>query len=128
MSTKKVWEITDGFESFPPSKKEYLFIEVEAPDFILTYTLGHAKSSSEFEALGITMADLDNEYVEGQHVFVVNFTMKSDYPEAPLKSIKISVPAYIDMVDGTAYHILAMADKKKKSRRRSMQTLITDQH
>jgi hypothetical protein len=54
--------------------------------------------------------------------------MKTDYPSTPVKTVKLSAPAYIDMVEGSAYHILAMCDKKRKGRKRSMQTLLTDQH
>jgi len=128
MAEREVWEINDGFEAFPPNTKEFLFIEVEVPDFILTYTLGHAKSKREFMAAGITLRDLDNDYKEGEHVFILNFTMQDTYPSKPTKTVKLTAPAYIDMEQGTSYHIVVLADKKKKSRRKSGMVLVIDQH
>ena len=127
MSISRPWDITDGFETFPPNTKEYLYIEVNAPNFILTYTLAHTKMASEFAALGIKLSDLEN-YVEGEHVFVINFVMQNDYPAVPTKTVKLSAPAYIDMAQGTGYHILALADKRKKKYKRSVQVVLIDQH
>lgn len=125
-STRKAWDINEGFETFPPNTKEYLYIEVDAPDYVLTYTLAHTKTSADFSSLGISMNQLDN-YKEGEHVFVVNFVMQADYSETPTKIVKLSAPAYLDMVNGTGYHILALADKRKKKYKRSMQNMLSDQ-
>lgn len=125
-TTRNAWDINEGFETFPPNTKEYLYIEVEAPDYVLTYTLSHTKREADFASIGILKEDLES-YKEGEHVFVVNFSMQNDYPETPTKVVKLSAPAYIDLVSGTGYHILAMADKRKKKYKRSMQNLVTDQ-
>ncbi len=126
-STRKAWDINEGFETFPPNTKEYLYIEVEAPDYVLTYTLAHTTTEADFAALGISMSELD-DYHEGQHVFVVNFVMQNDYKETPTKIVKLSAPAYLDMEHGTGFHILALADKRKKKYKRNMQNMLSDQH
>ena len=128
MAQREVWEINDGFETFPPNTKEFLFIEVEVPDFILTYTLAHAKSKRELMTAGISLRDLDDDYRDGEHVFVVNFTMQDTYPDKPTKNVKLTAPAYIDMEQGTCYHVVVMADRRRKNRRKSGMVLVIDQH
>lgn len=126
MSTRKAWDINDGFETTPPDTRQYLYIEVDVPDFYNTYTLAHATKEADFKSLGIKITDLDS-YVEGQHVFVVNFSMKPDYADTPVKTVKVPTTAYIDAAQGTGYHILAMADDRKKKYRRKMGTMLSDQ-
>src|SRR5215217_700240 len=112
MTSRKIWEINEGLETFPPNTTEYLYIEVEVPDFILTYTLSHTKSADDFTRMGIKPMDI-TDYVEGEHVFFVNFVMQDNYQETESRNIKISAPAYLDMVNGTPYHILVKADNKR---------------
>lgn len=126
MSSRRVWGINEGFESFPPNTKEYLFIEVDAPDFILTYTLAHTKTAADFENLAISTKDLI-DYQEGEHVFVVNFVMEEGYRDTPSKTVKVSAPAYIDISQGMPYHIIAMSEKVIKCRKRKGSTLLIDQ-
>lgn len=114
MSVLHAWEITYGFEPFPPNTREFLFIDLVVPDDIVKYTLQYANNSRDFEAIGITMADLDGDYTEGDYVFAVHFEMNSNYTEAPCKTVRISAPAYIDITNGNPFVILAIADKKKR--------------
>lgn len=127
MSTRIAWDITTGFETFPPKPEQYLYIEVEVPDFVLSYTLAHTTTEADFASLGIKITDLDS-YHEGEHVFVINFVMQPEYKDTPTKIVKISTPAYIVTTGGAGYHILALADKRKKKYRRSMQNMLSDQH
>lgn len=114
MSVLHAWEITYGFEPFPPNTREFLCIDLVVPDDFIKYTLQYANSSRDFEAIGISMADLDNDYTEGDYVFAINFEMNSSNSEVPTTNVRISAPAYIDITQGNPFIILALADKKKR--------------
>lgn len=127
MSHSNAWEITFGFESFSPNTREFLFIEVVVPDEVIKYTLQYANNSSDFEKIGISMADLDNDYVEGDYVFAVNFSMNTNYRDTPTKTVRISAPAYIDISSGNPFVIVALADKRKKKSKRSITPVKIEQ-
>lgn len=128
MSHSNAWEVTYGFETFSPNTREFLFIDVVVPDEVIKYTLQYANNSRDFEKIGITMADLDNDYLEGDYVFAVHFDMNPNYAETPTKTVRISAPAYIDINNGNPFVIVALADKrKKKLTKRSVTPVKIDQ-